>query len=84
MLGYTVSYTEIRHFLTSAFHLSKIESKTQSGAQVPFAAKSKEESGSLTITVADNWDHNEHICSGKNTTHAMTSSLGKLLHFHVI
>ena len=85
MLGYTVSYAEMSHFLTSAaLHVSNKELRTQSGAQVPSAVKSKEESGTLMITVADNWDHNEHTCSGKNSTHAMTSILGKLPHVHVL
>ena len=85
VLGYTVSYAEMRHFLTSAaLHVSNKESRTQSGAQVPSAVKSKEESVTLMITVADNWDHNEHTCSGKNSTHAMTSILGKLPHVHVL
>ena len=85
VLGYTISYAEMRHFLTSAaLHVSKKESRTQSGAQVPSGVKSKEESGTLMVTVADNWDHNEHTRSGKNSTHAMTSILGKLLLFHVL
>ena len=80
--GYTVSYAEMRHFLTSAaIHISNKQLRTQSGAQVPSSIKSQEESGSLMVTVADNWDHNEHTRSGKNSTHAMTSILGKLLKF---
>ena len=31
------------------------------------------------VSVADNWDHNEHTLSGKQTTHAMTSILDKTI-----
>ena len=77
--GYTLSYAEIRHFLTpAAIYMSANQRRTQSGALVPRNVKSEEESGTLMVTVAGKWDHIEHTWSGKNSTHAMTSILGEV------
>ena len=75
-LGYTLSYTEIRHFLTSAAnHMSSSQQKTPSGALVPNNVKRVEDGGKLTVVEGDNWDHIEHTLDGKRSTHAMTTIL---------
>ena len=80
VLGHTLTYSEVRRFLTSAaLYMSTSQTRTQSGAIVPTNVKSGENSGTLMVSVADNWDHNEHTLSGKQTTHAMTSILGKTI-----
>ena len=75
-LGYVISYTELRHFLTSAaIHVSTDKKPLASGALVPAELISKEDGGKLVIAAGDNWDHKEHTVDGKRTTHAMTSIL---------
>ena len=76
VLGYGISYTELRHFLTSAaIHVAMQSKLTPSGALVPQEVKSTEEGGTLILAAGDNWDHNERTPDGKHTTHAMTSIL---------
>jgi hypothetical protein len=76
--GYTLSYHEVRHFLTSAArYMSSIQEQTPSGAIIPahLSVDSSQESDRLLVAAADNWDHNENTLSGKHSTHAMTSIL---------
>ncbi|WAR09404.1 hypothetical protein MAR_019362 [Mya arenaria] len=69
-LGYTITYPDLRMFLTSAAHQAITAQKvTPSGGIVPDNITSKQRG------VADNWDHNERTGDGKRTTHAMTSIL---------
>ncbi|WAR01041.1 hypothetical protein MAR_025413 [Mya arenaria] len=67
--GYTLPYTEVRHFLTSAaLHTISSQQKTPSDGH-------SRPRDNLIIAAADNWDHNENTLSGKHSTHAMTSIL---------
>ena len=76
VLGHTVSYSELRHFLTSAaIHMSSSQIKTPSGGIVPQHLQLNPEDKTLIVAAGDNWDHNEHTYSGKKSTHAMTSIL---------
>ncbi|WAQ97425.1 hypothetical protein MAR_030115, partial [Mya arenaria] len=75
--GYTLPYTEVRHFLTSAaLHTISSQQKTPS---VPCSMLMEDghsrPRNDLIIAAADNWDHNENTLSGKHSTHAMTSIL---------
>ena len=73
-LGYGISYTELRQFLTSAAaNIAASQTFGQAGALVPPEIVPKWEGGKPIIAVADNWDHNEATVDGKQTTHAMTS-----------
>ena len=75
VLGYVVSYTELRNFLTSAAkHIGSL-SLSNSGTYIPPDFVHKDNGGALVIGVGDNWDHNEHTIDGKRTTHSMTSIL---------
>lgn len=75
-LGYCISYTELRTFLTSAsHHIASMQQPTDVGNFVPLEMKHKDDGGKLILAAADNWDHNENTTDGKNTTHAMTSIL---------
>ena len=74
-LGYTISYSEVRHFLTSAaVETTQTQTATPSGGLVPVNIRQRQ-TGDLVLAAGDNWDHNEHTISGKRTTHAMTSIL---------
>ena len=74
-LGYYISYTELRHFLTfSAMFISSTQT-SQDGAFVPPHLQPKVQGGKLKVGVADNWDHNKRTVDGKHTTHAMSSIL---------
>lgn len=80
-LGYTMSYSEVRHFLTSAaVHMTSTQETTPSGGLVPANLKTKDSNKELILAAGDNWDHNEHTISGKRTTHAMTSILVSVKH----
>lgn len=76
VLGHTMPYSEIRHFLTSAaVHMSHSQEITLSGGLVPLNIRPRVDGEKMIIVAGDNWDHNEHTLSGKKTTHAMTSIL---------
>jgi hypothetical protein len=69
-LGYSVSYDEVRRFLTSA----ALDQKTD-GVFVP---RGIDASGNVLVDAAiDNFDQNEETLDGKNTTHAMAAVLYK-------
>ena len=75
-LGYGISYTELRQFLTSAaIHTATNSKSLPSGALVPPELLSKQEGGGQLVAAGDNWDHNEGTPDGLRTTHAMTSIL---------
>lgn len=75
-LGYTISYTELLRFLTSAaVHVSSTQQATESGGFIPPEIVSRNNGGKLIVAAGDNWDHNERTVDGKRTTHAMTSIL---------
>ncbi len=75
-LGYTMAYTEVRRFLTSAaVHMTNSQQQTQSGAVVPSDINHRDNGGKLLLAAADNWDHSECTVDGKHTTHAMTTIL---------
>ncbi|XP_052801704.1 uncharacterized protein LOC128232273 [Mya arenaria] len=75
-LGYGISYSELRMFLSSAAeHAIKTQCITETGGLVPDNITHKRDGGQLVVGVADNWDHNEKTTDGKGTTHAMTSIL---------
>ena len=75
-LGHCISYTELRHFLTSAaVHISSGQQPGPAGALIPPELLPKEDGGKLITAVGDNWDHNERTVDGKRTTHAMTTIL---------
>ena len=74
LLGYCISYPEIRRFTTSAaLHVSSAMGHTEGGALLPCDILSKEDGGCQPVAAADNWDHNERTVDGKKSTHAMTS-----------
>ena len=73
-MGYCISYTELRRFLTSAAeHINASQEPTSPGAYKPPEITSRNEGERLIVAVADNRDHNERIADGKRTTHAMTN-----------
>jgi hypothetical protein len=73
-LGYCISYTELRRFLTSAaLHVDSAQAPSKTGAYIPPEITSRAENGCLIGASADNWDHNERTVDGKRTTHDMTS-----------
>ena len=75
-LGYTMSYLEVRHFLTSAaVEISRTQTATPSGGLVPVNITPRQAGKELILAAGDNLDHKEHTISGKRTTHAMTSIL---------
>lgn len=74
-LGYSVSYSELRRFLTSAALQVSATQTARYGSFVPPQVLPKESGGKMVIGVGDNWDHNERTVDGKRTTHAMTSIL---------
>ena len=75
-LGYTMSYSEMRHFLTSAaVEMTNTQTATPSGGLVPVNITPRQAGEAVILAAGDNWDHNEHTISGKRTTHAMTSIL---------
>ena len=75
-LGYGISYTELRQFLTSAaIHTATNSKSLPAGALVPPELLSKQEGGGQVVAAGDNWDHNELSPDGLCTTHAMTSIL---------
>ena len=72
--GYCISYTELRRFLTSsAIFITDIQLENEKKVYIPPDLVRKDDGGTQVVSVADNWDHNEHTIDGKNTTHAMTS-----------
>lgn len=72
--GYTISYPEIRKFLTSAAtYIMTNQEITPSGGIVPSELIHKDQGGKQVIGAGDNWDHLERTVDGRNTTHAMTS-----------
>ena len=72
--GYGISYTELRHFLTSsALHVASIKEPSAVGFYKPPQLTSNADRNNFITTAADNWDHNERTTDGKRTTHAMTS-----------
>lgn len=73
-LGYSISYTELRQFITSASsYVASLQSQTNLGSYIPPEIKPTRDGGSFLVACADNWDHNERTVDGKRTTHAMTS-----------
>ena len=75
-LGYTMSYSEMRHFLTSAaVEMTNTQTVTPSGGLVPVNITPRQAGEAVILAAGDNWDHNEYTISGKRTTHAMTSIL---------
>lgn len=75
-LGYTISYSELRCFLTSAAsYITNTQPSTPSGGLVSSEILPIHQGGKLILGAADNWDHNERTVDGKRTTHAMTSIL---------
>jgi hypothetical protein len=75
-LGYGISYSELRMFLSSAAeHVIQTQRITKSGGLVPENISHINDGGQYIVGVADNWDHNEKTVDGKRTTHAMTSIL---------
>lgn len=75
-MGYGISYTELRRFLTSAASfIRSMEPPFASGAFIPPEMSHIEDGGKQIVAVADNWDHNDHTVDGKRTTHGMTSIL---------
>lgn len=74
-MGYSVSYTEVRRFETSAAqHVCDQQICTPSAAYIPPEITPRDRGGQLIVVVADNWDHNERTTDGKRTTHAFSSS----------
>ena len=53
--------------------MSSSQELTQSGGLVPSNVTIGEDSNTLIVTAADNWDHNEHTLSGKRSTHAISN-----------
>ncbi|CAC5361554.1 unnamed protein product [Mytilus coruscus] len=75
-MGYSIAYTELRHFITSAAEsISSIQTNCSVGSYLPPEIQPITEGGQFIVASADNWDHNEIIVDGKQTTHAMTSIL---------
>ncbi|MEW8548471.1 MAG: hypothetical protein AB2693_33630, partial [Candidatus Thiodiazotropha sp.] len=75
-LGYGISYTELRQFLTSAaIHVTSTQHFTPSGAIIPPEIIPRTSGGQFIVAAGDNWDHNEKTPDGKQTTHAMTTVL---------
>lgn len=73
-LGYGISYTELRQFLTSvASYISSEQEVTASGSMMPPELIPKHLGGKPVIVACDNSDHNECTPDGKKTTHALTS-----------
>ena len=75
-LGYGISYTELRRFLSNAAQMvTSSQKEGPAGSFVPPQLVPKSDGGKQVVAVGDNWDHNERTVDGKNTTHAMTSML---------
>ncbi|KAH3829778.1 hypothetical protein DPMN_103006, partial [Dreissena polymorpha] len=75
-LVYSISYPDLRLFLTSAAQQNIASHKiTDSGGIVPDNILPRDQRGKLVVAVADNWNLIERIVDGKRTTHAMTSML---------
>ena len=73
-MGYCISYTELRHFLTSAAtHINSLQEQSPTNSYISPEVIPKGKGGHLIVAAADNWDHNERTIDGKRTTHAMTS-----------
>ncbi len=66
-MGHCVSYTEVRHFLTSV--AADQIARTESGVYIPTGLT---EHGIVDAAI-DNFDQNEDTLDGKRTTHAMAS-----------
>ena len=69
-MGHCVSYTEVRHFLTSV--AADQISRTKSGVYIPTGLTGVAEHGIVDAAI-DNFDQNEDTLDGKHTTHAMAS-----------
>ncbi|KAH3818848.1 hypothetical protein DPMN_120575 [Dreissena polymorpha] len=75
-LVYSISYPDLRLFLTSADQQNIASHKiTDSGGIVPDNILPRDQRGKLVVAVADNWNLNERTIDGKRTTNAMTSML---------
>lgn len=73
-LGHCISYTELRHFLTSAAsHTIDQQQQSTVKAYIPPELDPINDGGQVLLAAADNWDHNERTVDGTKTTHAMTS-----------
>ena len=71
--GYSISYTELRIFNTSAaVHNFLSQDRTPSGAAVPKQILRAQDGGLHPHVVGDNWDHNERTVDDRGTTHAMS------------
>ena len=68
-LGYSVSYQEIRRFITSA----AADELKSSSPYVPQGIQDVTDIASYIDAAIDNFDQNEETLDGKNTTHAMAS-----------
>ncbi|ROK35793.1 hypothetical protein DPX16_17536 [Anabarilius grahami] len=71
-MGHCVSYTEVRHSLTSV--AADQISRTESGVYIPTGLTGVAEHGIVDAAI-DNFDQNEDTLDGKHTTHAM--AIGK-------
>ena len=69
-MGHCVSYTEVRHFLTSV--AADQISRTERGVYIPTGLTGVAEHGIVDAAI-DNFDQNEDTLDGKHTTHAMAS-----------
>jgi len=69
-MGHCVSYTEVRHFLTSVA-ADQIK-RTESGVYIPTGLTGVAEHGIVDAAI-DNFDQNEDTLDGKRTTHALAS-----------
>ncbi len=69
-MGHCVSYTEVRHFLTSV--AADQISRTESDVYIPTGLTGVAEYGIVDAAI-DNFDQNEDTLDGKRTTHAMAS-----------
>ena len=60
-LSYTMSYSEMRHFLTSAaVEMTNTQTATPSGGLVPVNITPRQAGEAVILAAGDNWDHNEH------------------------
>ena len=56
--GYSISYTELRCFLTSAY-VASLQEPSVVGSYRPSEITSNENGEHFIVLAADNWDHNE-------------------------
>jgi len=69
-IGHCVSFTELRHFLTSV--AAGQISRTERGVYIPTGLTGVAEHGIVDAAI-DNFDQNEDTLDGKRTTHALAS-----------